>query len=96
MPQVQGAHLVQIYAGGDSERAALAFVGDIILGRIDHIRLYICAVLLGVSFYIVKHPSEVLGGVTQIGGGCIIQEHFCDSIFDFNFYLGASFHELVG
>lgn len=26
MPKVQGAHLVQIYAGGDSERAALASV----------------------------------------------------------------------
>ena len=53
------------------------------------------AELLRVGFYIVKHPNKVLGGIAQIGDACIVREHFQDGIFDFNFHIRSSFHQLV-
>ena len=39
------------------------------------------AELFGVGFYIVKHTSEILLGIECFGDGCIVREHFQDSIF---------------
>ena len=74
----------------DEERSFIV-AGDVIAFGFET-----SAELLGVGFYIVKHPSEVLGGIAQLGDGCIVREHFQDGIFNFNFHIRTSFHQLVG
>jgi len=70
--------------------------GFIVAGGVIAFGFETGAELLSIGFYIVKHPSEVLGGVAQLGGSRIVREHFQDSVFDLRFHIRFSFHQLVG
>ena len=63
-------------SGDDSAESVDEERNSIVSGGVIAFGFETSAELLGVVFYIVKHPSEVLSGIAQIGGGCIIQEHF--------------------
>ena len=68
----------------------------IVAGDVIAFGLETSAELLSVGFYIVKHSSEILGGIAQLGDGCIVREHFQDGIFDFTFHIRSSLHQLIG
>ena len=79
-------------SGDDSAESVDKECGFIVAGGVIAFGFETSAELLGIRFYIVKHPSKVLGGVAQIRGSCFIREHFQDGIFDFNFHIRSSFH----